>query len=63
MFEHFTRQPDSTHCVIYSTPDTGELLVSYWPTRPAAESERDEVLRLGSPHARVESLAELDALN
>jgi hypothetical protein len=62
----FTRQADSTHVVIYGTP-AGELLVSYWPSLDAANAEQQAITESQTsegmqPHARVDSLAELDAL-
>jgi hypothetical protein len=63
----FTRQPDSTHAVIYGTP-AGELLVSYWPSQASAQAERLNVLRLQASegmtqHARVEALDDVDSLH
>lgn len=60
-FAHFTRQPDSTHIVIYGTPH-GELLASYWSSEERAAAERLTILNMGATHARIEALAELDAL-
>lgn len=60
----FVRQPDSTHCVIYGTPD-GELLCSYWPDEASAQAARLDVLRLQAgegmqQHATVEVVDDLD---
>jgi hypothetical protein len=65
-FAHFTRQPDSTHAVIYGN-GAGELLCSYWPSEDAARTEVDTIHRLAESegfdaHPRIESLAELDEL-
>ena len=65
-FDHFTRQPDSTHCVVYGN-GAGELLVSYWPSESIAHNELRSIQRLADvdefdPNPVVESLAELDAI-
>ncbi|ASR77201.1 hypothetical protein KIV66_gp94 [Mycobacterium phage MyraDee] len=51
----FTRQDDSTHVVIYGTPD-GELLETYHASLEAAEREQAVVTRLGATGARIEQL-------
>jgi hypothetical protein len=64
--EHFTRQADSTHCVIYGNP-FGETLVSYWPSEARAQEVSKRITELGKedgfdPRPQIESLAELDAI-
>lgn len=62
----FTRQPDSTHVVIYGN-GCGELLVTYWPSESAAKSERLAIMKMArrerfDAHPRIQSLAEIDAI-
>lgn len=64
--DRFTRQPDSTHVVIYGN-GSGELLGAYFPSLEAAEADRDAILAMAASEgfdsgARVDDLAALDAL-
>jgi hypothetical protein len=58
----FERAPGDTHCLMYGTPDGGELLVTYWPTRADADLEMFEVLDMGATSARVYTLDDLDRI-
>jgi hypothetical protein len=66
MLERFTRQADSTHVVIYGN-GCGECLCSYWASERIANAEAVKIAKSGKewgfdPNPRVDSLAELDAL-